>query len=259
MSKFFSFILCVNKHQIYIEECMESILSQDFKNQFEVLVCVNGDHAKLREFFSRYQYHIDCGKLTIYETEIQNLSFNLNYLATLSKSEYLVRMDADDVSEVSRLSVLFDRIAKNDYPDIVFSNVSYIDQNSAVCAKSDFSLLENKAFQSLPFKNIINHPSVAIRRDFLYKVGGYLGGFKSEDFDLWLRSKKCGAKILGVPESLIRYRYHSGQTTKSLLTYAEISSYWLREFFLEISFYNLIGLLISLGKVTVVKMKSFIQ
>ena len=74
----------------------------------------------------------------------------------------------------------------------------------------------------LPAKNVICHPTVAIRRDLIYEMGGYQGPIFAEDYDLWLRIyAEYGAKAFSyLNKKTIYYRVSNlGEARRARLAY----------------------------------------
>ncbi|MCF3281393.1 glycosyl transferase family 2, partial [Escherichia coli] len=83
----------------------------------------------------------------------------------------------------------------------------------------------------------------------LFKIGGYLGGFQSEDNDLWIRMLRAhGFKLVNIDSVTLFYRINDHQIRGRVLPYAEVASYALREFLLKKRIKYFAALLINIGK-----------
>jgi GT2 family glycosyltransferase len=76
------------------------------------------------------------------------------------------------------------------------------------------------------------HPSVMIRRSWLYRVGGYQDHGWPEDYDLWLRMHLAGACFTKIPEVLFYWREHAVRLTRiddrySALNLTRIKAHYL--------------------------------
>lgn len=239
-----SVLLCVNRTSQYLAEAVQSVLSQDDPD-FEFLIAANACNDALIE-----ELQILAGddlRVRIFRTAIGQLSFNLNYLADRATGEYLIRMDADDISETSRIRILRAALA-NWHPDVLGSWARFIDESGRHVGNFKLPLEPADIVRRLPKETVFCHPTVAIRKDFLLSMGGYLGGFFSEDTDLWIRSVRSGALLINIPEYLLRYRIHQGQSSAARRGYAEVAAHWLREFLSDPAWYPAKGLAIALVK-----------
>ena len=242
---FFSVLMCVNKDNPFVEEAILSVLNQTFVDYEFIIVangCDDGLYNKLLSFSKIW------GNIKLHRTIIGQLSFNLNYAANLSCGNYLVRMDSDDVAKKNRLSVLYDQILSNDFPDVIGSNADLINQYGEKVGETKVETNSERIVSRLIYRNQLIHPSVAIKKESLIKLRGYLGGFNSEDYDLWLRASRLKMKIINVDSILIEYRISEFQVKGSLLAHAESLSYKIRELVLTKNFRFFISILYGVTK-----------
>lgn len=239
-----SFIMAVNRDNPWLDQAIQSVLSQD-EPRFEFLIGANACDDSL--WHKLLEYAAQDNRICLSRSSIGQLSFNLNLLADQAKTPYLVRMDADDVCLPNRLSTLL-FVMERDGLDVLGSAVAIIDEDSREIGNMTFPHSTQALSRALPRRTVFCHPAVMLRRQFLLEMRGYLGGFVSEDTDLWLRAGRQGARMGNLPDILLQYRLHQNQSIMSSLGYAEVASHWLRECLLRPSFRNVGGLLVSLGK-----------
>lgn len=244
----FAVLMCVNRDNPWLLEAINSVLTQD-DSDFELLVSANAATDDLWKTLTEVAA-LD-SRVRLFRTPVAQLAFNLNFLAAQTECDYLVRMDADDVCEPHRLRTLRNTL-KSEPVDVLGSFVSLIDQSGQVVGAMRFPEGTDDIRREFIKRTVFCHPAVAIRRHFLLDMRGYLGGYMSEDTDLWLRAIRVGATMRNIPEALLRYRIHPNQSISSRLGYAEVAGHWLREFLLKPSMYSFRGLLFSFGKSLVV-------
>lgn len=240
----FSVILCVNRTNPWLAAAIKSVREQDDPN-FEFLIAANSCTDLLWEELG-FLVEGD-NRVRLYRTSIGQLAFNLNFLADKATGDYLIRMDADDICELHRLRTLRSALS-TDPVDVLGSAVTLIDEHDKIIGCMNFPLVGADILRALVTRTAFCHPAVAIRRQFLLDMRGYLGGFLSEDTDLWLRMRRAGGRFSNLPEPLLRYRIHAQQSTSARVGYAEVASHWLREFLLNPSLYTLRGLGLALVK-----------
>ncbi|MBK9243952.1 MAG: glycosyltransferase [Burkholderiales bacterium] len=221
----FTVLLCANRSTPFLRESIDSVLKQD-DGDFEFLIAANACPDELVEEL-RCLIGLD-PRARIIRTEIGQLAFNLNLLASEARGDYLVRMDADDISLPNRISRLRRSLTENPV-DVLGSWAYVIDEAGNRTGEYRLPLEHRNIVHRLPYGTVFCHPSVALRKQFLIDMRGYLGGFASEDTDLWLRGARRGAKYMNLPECLLSYRVHPGQSSRSRQSYAETASHWLRE------------------------------
>ena len=235
-----SVIFCVNRNGPYLKDAIKSVLDQSFTN-FELLIGANSCTDEFYEELTDYTFD---PRVKLFRTQLGPLSFTLNFLIEHASADLLVRMDADDVCEPQRFDRLF-TVASRSTADVIGSWATLIDENSQVigCCKPPTDTAKLKL--RMIYSSSIIHPTVIFRKSFWLESRGYLGGFVSEDYDLWLRGLGRGAKIVNIPECLLRYRVHTAQVSRSRLGYAETAAYGYRELLARPNLYNTIGWLTS--------------
>ncbi|AYJ79914.1 glycosyltransferase [Aliarcobacter cryaerophilus] len=238
-----SVLICVYNGESYIKETINSLLLQTYKD-FEILVivnCTNDSTIKILEDFND-------NRIKIFQTNICQLSYNLNYGLMKSNSKYVVRIDADDIAEPTRIEKQFKFIEDNNF-DVVGSNVELIDEYGKFIGEKKYPEDNIDIRKKIFYTNPLAHPTIIYKKSTILKVGGYMNGKVSEDYDLWLRlmrDKKI--KFYNMQEKLTLYRIHTNQARGNKLAYYEICGYMIRETFYQKSFKFFIGFLVYLAK-----------
>jgi glycosyltransferase involved in cell wall biosynthesis len=204
------------------------MLCQKYSEPFEIVIVANNCDDSLFSYLQKF----DDPKIRLYRTSIGQLAFNLNFGIDKAKGDFIIRMDADDVCFPERLSIT-EKVIKEYNSDVIGFSANLINEgNQIVGEKVNKNVSEVKL--ALLYKNPIIHPSAAIRKSALLKVGGYLGGRQSEDYDLWLRLlHNKDIKFFMSSKKVISYRISEGQSKGSILPYCEVAGYFLREFLLS--------------------------
>lgn len=222
--KIISVILAVYNGEEFIRETIDSILNQTFSN-FEIIVIVNCSNDKTIAIINS----IDDSRIKLYETNICQLVFNLNYGLNKSVGKYIVRIDSDDIAEPNRFEKQLEIIEKFEY-DVVGSNLLYIDEYSNIIEEKKYPEYDEDIRKKIYYKSVLAHPSVMYKKETILRVAGYMNGKVSEDYDLWLRLMRDeSVKFYNIQENLTRYRIHSSQAKGNKYAYAEIAGYMLRE------------------------------
>lgn len=223
---FFTVLLCVNKKIPFLDDAINSILNQTYID-FEFIIIANNCNDELWGYLVKLS--TTDTRVKIRRTSIGQLSFNLNYGLDIAEGEYVARMDADDISESNRLEQLRDIINVNNCPDIVGSGATLIDENGQEIGELIPPLKDKDIKKKLVYKNIMIHPSVAFNKNKIRAIKGYLGGFNSEDYELWLRARREGLVFFNTEQKLLKYRINPFQIKGSKLAHAESLSYKMRE------------------------------
>lgn len=219
-----SVIMAVNNGEKYIRQTIESILNQTY-NSFEFIIVVNCSTDKTFEIIKEYKDN----RIRVFNTNIPQLGFNLNYGLNIANGKYIIRIDADDISDKNRIKKQVEIIEKMNC-DVVGSNIELIDEDNKIIGYHYYPENNDLIRKKIWFRSIIAHPSVIYRKDVIIKNGGYLGGRISEDYGLWLRlMRDQEIKFYNIQEPLIKYRIHSGQVKGNNKAYAEVAGLLLTE------------------------------
>ncbi|HIF9514551.1 TPA: glycosyltransferase [Photobacterium damselae] len=234
----FSVVLCVHEDNPFLDKAINSILEQEYDNDFEFIIVANNCTDEL--FLKLEQYKDE--RIRLFRSKIGQLAYNLNYAIDKSRGEYIVRMDSDDIALPSRLRICEKYIGY----DVIACSANIINEKDKII--SERILKGINISKDLIYKNPIIHPASAIKKSTILKQRGYLGGFQSEDYDLWLRLNKAKASFIFVPEKVLNYRISEVQSKGSLLPYCEVSSYFWREFLLTLKSQYFLGWCLSIAK-----------
>ena len=123
----------------------------------------------------------------------------------VAKGEWILFLDADDTIDRSHLTRMLNR-ARGDGADIVCCG--YVRKDAA---GRDTERYPAPKLGDSPFRSIVASPPTAIhgivaRRDLLRAVGGFDSTLRTnEDWDLWLRVARSGARFAREPRLLAHY------------------------------------------------------
>jgi len=200
-----SVILPVYNGAPYLDEAIVSILKQTHDN-FELIVINDGSTDKSLEILEKYA--IQDSRIIIINRQNKGLVYSLNEGILKAKGKYIARMDADDVSDISRLESQIEYIEKHNL-DICGGHYLLIDDEGRINGLNVVPISHEMCTLSLLFKVPFAHPSVMIRKRFLDENSLEYGqsAYKiAEDLDLWLRMQKCGARFGNVDSVVLKYR-----------------------------------------------------
>ena len=243
----FSFLMCINKKQPFMYAAINSMFEQNYNDEYEVIIIANNCSDDLWEELKNIVK--DKKNCILERTKIGQLAFNLNYGINIAKGDYIVRMDADDISNNKRLSLMEKKIELEKYPDVIGSCVELIDDKSNYISTLHLPLTNEDIRKKLIFKSPFVHPSTCIKKEIILKVGGYLGGYQSEDYDLWIRlARNKNVNFINIKDVILQYRITNEQSRGRKLPYAEVVSHYMREFILYPKFTSALSLFVSFWK-----------
>ncbi|MCI1525140.1 MAG: glycosyltransferase [Lactobacillus crispatus] len=205
-----------NEHENEIIESIDSILGQSF-DDFECIIVLDNPKANdLRSLL--IDYSNKDSRIKLVENKVNmGLAQSMNAGLKYCEGDYIVRMDADDLCHSKRLEILSNEIFKHRNVDVFYSTFRTINESGRLLKESPAVPLNNKILKSIlkNYKNIICHPTVAVKKSSLEQVGGYSDLRVVEDYELWLTMLRSGFIFCGINCSLVDVRLHRDSMTTS--------------------------------------------
>lgn len=214
-----------NGHE-WISNAIESVLNQSFVN-FELLIIDDGSTDSTSEVVKKYQV-LDSRVFYKYKKN-SGLADSLNFGVNFSRSEWIARLDADDLCYRTRLFEQYSYVIMN--PDVVLigSFMDLIDRFGNHL--KNFSNLpsgnNDLIFRLVNGCSFFSHSSAFIKKSALIELGGYRISLKNAcDTDLWLRLSEVG-RITCLPSTLVAIRSHENQMTHNNAGYEQLVESYL--------------------------------
>ena len=202
-----SVILPVFNAEEYVQEAIESILTQYYKH-FELIVINDGSTDNSASIIKELSEQDP--RIVVISRPNEGLVSALNTGLNYANGEFIARMDADDKSMSDRFTKQVEYLLKNPRVAVVGTFIKIIDEHGAFIRNGEYPTESDAIEQFLEFGCPMAHPSVMMRREVVKFVGGYRKAFSHcEDYDLWLRISEEGFHLANIPEPLLAYRNHS--------------------------------------------------
>ena len=197
-------------------QALMSIEGQTLKPK-EVIVVIDGP-ISIEQELSIYSFK----KSSTLPVHIKNIKENVGLGAALNeglklvKSTWIMRMDADDISSSDRLAKQVALISGNDVDVCGAQIVEFWGADvpsSFVGLKSRWApLAHDEVSRMMPRRNPMNHVTALVKTEILRSSGGYNPSLKYyEDYELWFRLMKNGAKFINHNEPLVLVRFNHTQ------------------------------------------------
>ena len=202
-----SIILPVYNAKRYVRAAVESILRQTFRD-FVLILIDDGSTDGSTEVCQEFARHDD--RVQFISRPNKGLTSTLNEGLSLVKTRLVARMDADDLSLLTRFAKQVEYLESHSDCVCVGSRVTLIDPYdspiSATDQKLDHDEIDAELLNGIGWA--IVHPAAMMRTESLRHLGGYREQFKTaQDLDLWLRLAEIG-KLANLSEPLVKYRQH---------------------------------------------------
>lgn len=202
-------LMPVYNGEMYLREAIDSILHQTFTD-FEFLIINDGSIDNSEAIILSYE-----DSRIRYEKNESNLKLitTLNKGIDLANGKYIVRMDADDISNPDRIEKQVAFLEKN--PEVGISGswfTAFGDVQESLCKyKENHQEILFKMFYQCHFC----HPSLIIRKKVFDDMKSPFNThyIHAEDYELYFQlSKKW--KFHNLQESLLKYRIHNSSVSK---------------------------------------------
>lgn len=197
-------IMPVYNAEKYLEEAIESVLNQTYKN-IEFIILNDGSTDRSLEIVQRFQkqdlrVQLINNKKNLKQPKTRNKGLKLAH------GKYIANMDADDISLPQRFSIQVEFMEQNPDIDIcgAYAEVIGGDKRSKIMPPITDADIKDR----LPFSCALVHPTVMFRRTSVEKYEiRYNEDFRyAQDFELWSRLVWQGVKFHNISEVLLLYR-----------------------------------------------------
>jgi len=211
MSHIVDVVMPVYNAAPYLKFSIESILNQSFSD-FWFIIIDDGSTDWSREILQQYAKR---------DTRIQLLRnknnswicVSLNKAIDHSNATYILRMDADDISDKDRIRIQVEFMEKHMNVWVCGCNVQCINKEWSVSFIKKYPYTDEDIRKKIFFFNPINHPWAIMRRSALDKAWLYNDNFiLAEDLDLWFRLWQY-SKFANIPQVLLQYRIFDTNST----------------------------------------------
>lgn len=190
----------VYNSQNYISQSIESILNQTYRN-FELIIVNDGSTDDSVNIIKKYKDP----RIVLVDRKInKGLVFSLNEGISLTKGNFIARMDSDDISTNDRFELQLDFLKKNPDIDVCGSFCQCIGLSKKILT---YGLSPEEVKNNMMLYCDLAHPTVMMRRSVIYKYNLYNQLYLyAEDYELWCRLLRKEIQIANIPKILLFYR-----------------------------------------------------
>ncbi len=188
-----------------LAEALDSLLAQTYQG-FKVIMCDDGSRDNTVEVAKSYVDKHPGKFILIKNEKNMGLAATLNHCLEYADTEYVARMDGDDVSVPERFATEIEFLDSHPEYALVSCPMIYFDENGDY--RTGQSCPEPTARQ-FRFGTPFCHAPVLMRRDILNSIGNYTAEpwiGRSEDYYLWYKFYKAGHKGYNLSTPLYKMR-----------------------------------------------------
>jgi glycosyltransferase involved in cell wall biosynthesis len=201
-------LMSVFNGEQYLKEAIDSVLNQTYTD-FDLLIINDGSTDNSLAIIQSYK---DPRIKLINNDQNLGLINSLNKGIGLIHSDYIIRMDSDDICLSNRIEVQVNFM--DTHPEVGVSGSHYFQLKESKHFEIDLPLSSEEIKAFLIFNCPLAHPTTIIRKQVLdtYHIKYETGYLYSEDYHFWLQLSKV-SQLRNLKESLIYYRMHPNQIT----------------------------------------------
>lgn len=207
-----SILMPVYNAEKYLSKALDSIISQSYSTWELIAVddWSTDDSYQILQKFARKDSRIK----TYRNGQHRGVSGAANLAISMTKSQYIVRMDADDIMHPQRIEKQLDFLRSSRDVVVVGTQCVLIDQDTQRVGEKRFPTSHSDIYRMI-FRSIpIQQPSMMINRGLLPKDFVFYDNDKqtAEEVELLFKLSLYG-KAANLPEYLHFYRLHEQNTS----------------------------------------------
>lgn len=188
-----------------LAEALDSLLAQTYQD-FKVIMCDDGSSDSTAAIAQKYVDDYPEKFILIRNECNMGLNYTLNHCLEYADTEYIARMDGDDISLPERFAKEINFLYEHPEFAVVSAPMIYFDENGDFRVGSGNGEVKAKDF--IHGNPCCHAPSMA-RTEVFKSVGGYSVGKKLlrlEDYHLWFKIFAAGYKLYMLDEPLYKMR-----------------------------------------------------
>lgn len=185
-------------------EALDSLENQTYKD-FKIILCDDGSKDNTLQVAQDYAQRFD-NVIVIQNGRNKGLNYTLNHCLKYADTEYVARMDGDDISLPTRFEKEIAFLDEHPEYAVVSAPMIYFDELGEFRrGKGKGEVFANDFVHGTP----ICHAPCMVRTNVIKDVGGYSVDDKLlrvEDYHLWFKIFAAGHKLFMLDECLYKMR-----------------------------------------------------
>ena len=187
-----------------LNKSINSILNQSYRNLEFIIINDNPLNKQLENQLNELVRQDSRVKVYVNNNNI-GLVESLNRALGFSHGDYIARMDADDISEPSRIKKQVSCIEQKNL-DLIGSSLILIDEQDVQFGTLHFPTRNEQIVRFMKYGTCLPHPTWLGKKEVFDCLHGYRNALYCEDYDFLLRVLKRGYKVGNCDGYDLRYR-----------------------------------------------------
>jgi len=224
MNEYLTVLMPVFNGMPYLPKAVESILNQTYRN-FKFIIIDDGS----TDGTSDYLNGLYDERIMVLNQANKGMGAALNRGLALCDTEFLARMDADDISLPGRFKCQIEFLKNYRQIGLVGTQISYLGKKGQIRQAPMMPLVHEKIYDVLLHRNYapLCHASIMCRTDLIKKIGGYKIKDVGIDWDLYLRMGEI-SKLANLKTVYHLVRFHENRATVKNFRLQRIHSFYSR-------------------------------
>jgi glycosyltransferase involved in cell wall biosynthesis len=195
----------------YLREATRSILNQSFAD-FEFLILDDGSSDETPRILDGFAKHDP--RVRVIHLAHEGIVKALNRGVGEAKSEWIARMDCDDIAHPERLAKQMRALKEAPEAVLCHTAVRQIGDPQYMTKLQRLPRSQALVAARLCYQSPIVHPTVVFSKEAFLRAGGYRPEERhAEDYGLWGRMLPLG-EFIGLTEPLLDFRVHGDSISK---------------------------------------------
>ena len=195
--KYITFVVPSYNAEKYLDQCLESVLNQTYKD-FEWIIVDDGCNEIELDYLPARVIHL--------ANKSGNASLPRNVGLDNAKGQYIARMDADDYCDKERLEKQLEYLTSHPECGILATNAILFDSDGCWGYRKFPKIIKKKDFLG---GSPVIHPSIMLLKEKYISNGKYLDvkrTLRCEDYDFFMRAFANKTTIHTLQENLYYFR-----------------------------------------------------
>ncbi|MCC4323955.1 glycosyltransferase [Limosilactobacillus reuteri] len=213
----FSVLMSVYKREKpeYLDEALSSIENQTIIPTEIILVEDGPIPIELKKVIIKHKKKWGNSFKDIVLEKNQGLAAALRLGTEYVSTNWIARMDSDDISVPNRFEFQLKEILKNPNLAIVGGQIKEFALNiNNVVGQREVPISQNLICDFIKWRSPFNHPTVMLNKKIVKKVGGYISFGNLEDYYLWTRIIANNYNVKNISDVLVYMRVDDGMYSR---------------------------------------------
>jgi len=209
---------------VYLEECLDSIISQSYSN-WELLIV--DDHSTDGSYQIVEYYATKDSRIKLYKNPGNGIIEALRFAFSQSKGEYITRMDSDDIMHPDKLKFMQNDLQELGRQYVALGLIKYFNDEGISDGYARYETWINDLtklgtnYSEIYKECVIPSPCWMIYREDLIVCDAFNPNRYPEDYDLTFRFYKHQMKCIPSQHLLHHWRDYQSRTSRTHEHYAQ--------------------------------------